>query len=110
MSVASPPARRPFMSRVVSMALIALFTGCIGQSNSAITSIGKDPVGGDKGDTGGGVEDDRCPADPAPGHVSIHRLTNDEYDNTVADLLGTHGRPAATFAPTGPSYSGYSND
>jgi len=33
-----------------------------------------------------------------PGRVGIHRLNNQEYDNTVRDLFGTSTRFAATFS------------
>jgi hypothetical protein len=43
-----------------------------------------------------------------PGWVPVHRLTNTEYNNTVADLLGTTLRPADFFqASTG---SGFDNN
>jgi hypothetical protein len=32
-----------------------------------------------------------------PGRVEIHRLNNNEYDNTVQHLLGTTSKPAAMF-------------
>jgi hypothetical protein len=34
-----------------------------------------------------------------PGRVSIHRLNNFEYDNTVLDLVGVKGMAEATFLP-----------
>src|SRR4029077_8285714 len=46
----------------------------------------------------------------APGHVAIHRLTNDEYDNTVQDLLFTTATPATAFDPSPAGQSGFSND
>jgi hypothetical protein len=32
-----------------------------------------------------------------PGRVGLHRLNNDEYNNTVRDLLGDNTAPASTF-------------
>ncbi|HLZ09802.1 MAG TPA: DUF1587 domain-containing protein, partial [Chloroflexota bacterium] len=34
---------------------------------------------------------------PEPGRVTIRRLNQTEYDNTVHDLLGTNTHPAGTF-------------
>jgi hypothetical protein len=51
-----------------------------------------------------------CSATYAPGHVGIHRLTNEEYNNTVRDLLFTTSRPADAFDPPTPGQSGFSND
>src|SRR5688500_8992862 len=64
------------------------------------------PMGpnGQAGSTGigGGPVVDMPPVgyDPAtldPGHVPVHRLTNTEYNNSVADLLGTTLKPADFF-------------
>lgn len=43
-------------------------------------------------------------------HVSLHRLSNDEYNNTVRDLLYSSSRPADAFPPSGLGNSGFSND
>jgi hypothetical protein len=51
-----------------------------------------------------------CGATYSPGHVSIHRLTNDEYNNTVRDLLFTASRPGDGFPPTTAGFSGFTND
>lgn len=40
------------------------------------------------------------PATLDPGYVPAHRLTNAEYNNSVADLLGTSLRPADFFQAT----------
>jgi hypothetical protein len=37
--------------------------------------------------------------DGEPGRVTVHRLNNTEYNNTVRDLLGTALRPADDFTP-----------
>lgn len=40
----------------------------------------------------------KCGSDaPNPGPALIRRLTHREYDNTLRDLFGTHGRPASGF-------------
>mgnify|MGYP001311053620 CR=1 FL=1 len=51
-----------------------------------------------------------CSTNYSPGHVAIHRLTNDEYNNTVRDLLFTATRPADAFDPNPPGESGFTND
>ncbi|MCU1280163.1 MAG: hypothetical protein JWM53_3709, partial [bacterium] len=51
-----------------------------------------------------------CGTSYSPGHVSIHRLTNDEYTNTVRDLLFTSSRPGDHLPPTTAGFSGFSND
>jgi hypothetical protein len=45
------------------------------------------------------------PATLDPGYLPVHRLTNTEYNNSVADLLGTTLRPADFFqAQTGTGF------
>jgi hypothetical protein len=46
--------------------------------------------------TGGGIVP---PGGTDPGRISIHRLNNLEYDNTIRDLLGTPGMAQMTFQP-----------
>ena len=53
---------------------------------------------------------DACGTDYSPGHVSIHRLTNDEYSNTMRDLLFTSSRPGDALPPTTAGFSGFTND
>jgi hypothetical protein len=43
-----------------------------------------------------------------PGRVTVHRLNNTEYNNTVRDLLGTSRRPADLF-PTDDYGEGFDN-
>ena len=43
-----------------------------------------------------------------PGRVTLHRLNNAEYNNTVRDLLGTSLRPADDF-PTDDRAYGFDN-
>jgi hypothetical protein len=52
----------------------------------------------------------KCSSTYSPGHVPIHRLTNDEYTNTVRELLHTSSRPGDAFAPSAVGRSGFSND
>jgi len=82
--------------------LLASGAGCTG----AITDRGMpiDPPGnggpgvgpgGGAGGSGPGVKPGGVP--PEPGRVTLRRLNQTEYDNTVHDLLGTNARPARTF-------------
>jgi hypothetical protein len=50
---------------------------------------------GDGDDDDGDVDEGSEP--PDPGTVTLHRLNNSEYNNTVRDLLGTGLRPADNF-------------
>lgn len=52
------------------------------------------------GESGGEPDEDACEA-PAAGPPILVRLTREEYDNTVADLLGTPLRLAEGFADDG---------
>ncbi len=55
--------------------------------------------GAGQGGSGGGTVDPPrvCDGKPVPGPVFLRRLTNWEYDNTVADLLGYKGRASIDF-------------
>lgn len=83
----------------------ALACACVG-------SIGDGDGSGNRAGppTGDPVIDKACSATYSPGHVSIHRLTNEEYNNTVRDLLHTKSRPADGFDPSSRGLSGFSND
>lgn len=45
-----------------------------------------------------------------PGHVTLPRLTRDEYDNTMRDLLGIDLQPGSTFSEDGEGNSGFNTD
>jgi hypothetical protein len=45
-----------------------------------------------------------------PGHVTIHRLNKNEYNNTVRDLFGIQFRPARGFPGDGAGESGFDNN
>jgi hypothetical protein len=45
-----------------------------------------------------------------PGRVTIPRLTRDEYNNTMRDLLGIDLRPGSDFAADGEGTSGFNTD
>lgn len=56
---------------------------------------------------GGGSAAPPVPAGANPGPSPLRRLTNDEYDATVADLLGDTSAPAAAFPGAKTSTQGY---
>jgi hypothetical protein len=99
------------MRRTCSFALIGALTtaACVGQigDGGQAGGSGGGPAGGS---SGSGVTTQSCGSSYAPGHVAIHRLTNDEYDNTVQDLLYTTSTPATQFDPSPAGQSGFSND
>ena len=45
-----------------------------------------------------------------PGHVTLPRLTNAEYENTIADLFGVSVNAHQIFTPDGEGKSGFTND
>ncbi len=45
-----------------------------------------------------------------PGQVVLHRLTRDEYNNTIRDLLGVDNRPANTFPEDAGGGGGFDNN
>lgn len=51
-----------------------------------------------------------CGGSYSPGHTMIHRLSNEEYNNTVRDLLFTTTRPGDQFASSPSSSTGFSNE
>ncbi len=104
------------MRRIYSLILFgalatAACVGKIGDEGNAITK-GHGVVGGGGTTTGAGttVTASACGTSYAPGHIAIHRLTNDEYDNTVRDLLHTTSTPATAFDPSPAGASGFEND
>ena len=45
-----------------------------------------------------------------PGRVTIPRLTREEYDNTMRDLLGIDVQPGKALTPDGEGTSGFNTD
>lgn len=88
-------------------ALAAACTGELSPGDNAAAG-GTNGVAGNGPTGGGAVEMPPVGYDPAtldPGHIPLHRLTNSEYNNSVADLLGTTLRPAEYFqAQTGTGF------
>lgn len=105
------------MRRIYSLALVGALTtaACVGSIGDGGAPGSGPGAGGDDGGVGadggaGAVTTQSCGTTYAPGHVAIHRLTNDEYDNTVGDLLFTTATPGTGFDPSPAGASGFSND
>jgi hypothetical protein len=45
-----------------------------------------------------------------PGHITMPRLTKEEYNNTMRDLLGIDIKPGNFFSEDGEGHSGFTND
>lgn len=93
-----------------SLGLVSLALGCTGVIGGASTS-----------GPGSGATNSANPTNPAnpsgtttqldaTGHYALRRLTNQEYTNTVQDLLLTKQTPGAAFQESLPGASGYTND
>jgi hypothetical protein len=95
------------MRRFFSLTLAGALTtvACVGQIGD-----GGSAGGGAGDDAGTGLTTEACGTTYAPGHIGIHRLTNDEYDNTIQDLLFTNATPGTAFDPSPAGASGFSND
>ncbi|HEY0708597.1 MAG TPA: DUF1592 domain-containing protein [Polyangia bacterium] len=108
--------------RTGAAALLAasLSVGCVGTVNDGREGPapdgtsrpgGNEPGGpgpnGNGGSGGTGVQPSAGPRDP--GRVTVRRLNQNEYDNTVRDLLGTELRPARTFL-SDTSTNGFDNN
>jgi Protein of unknown function (DUF1592)/Protein of unknown function (DUF1588)/Protein of unknown function (DUF1585)/Protein of unknown function (DUF1595)/Protein of unknown function (DUF1587) len=95
---------------------IVIGAGCTGTITGSGTPSGPSGAGASPGAGAGASTGARAGASPGTGaggntggtgtagagvidvgRVTIHRLNNTEYDNTVRDLLGTTSQPAATF-------------
>ena len=94
----------PLHLRTTLGCAVALAIGALA-CNGAIGEGGRNPNGSSM--TGaGGTSLSTPPAlgasgsgPPDSGRISIHRLNNLEYDNTVQDLLGVQGMAQASFQP-----------
>ncbi len=90
-----------------SLVFVSLALGCTGVIGGAST-----------GGPGSSATDSANPANPSDsttsldttGHYALRRLTNQEYTNTVQDLLLTKQTPGAAFQESLPGGSGYTND
>jgi hypothetical protein len=90
-----------------SMVAVALALGAMAGCQGDITGItGGGPGAGGSGTAGTGAAGTGTAGTgggPSPtmdvGRISIHRLNNLEYDNTIRDLVGVPGMAQATFQP-----------
>ena len=99
------------MRRTVSLIVCLLATAaCFGQIGDGGLPGGGGTGPGSNPSPGQQMIASACGDNYAPGHVAIHRLTNDEYDNTVRDLLYTTATPATAFDPSPAGASGFDND
>ncbi len=85
-------------ARAITAALLAL-SGCVGDLDAGPRggAGGRDPVVTPEEP----IEElpDVCVGTDDPGPAPFRRLTRDEYDNTVRDLLGDTTRPGRAFPP-----------
>jgi len=88
-----------------AMACNGAIGGGVGSNAGSANSTGTGSTGSAGGPTlmlmgtGGGTGAAGASAAPDPGRISIHRLNNLEYDNTIMDLTGVPGMAEATFQP-----------
>ena len=79
------------------------YDGLSGHDRDPFGAGDADGGGADGGDGGGGDAGDGPVAglcgDPQTGPTALRRLTNDQYDRTIADLLGVETNFSSTFAP-----------
>lgn len=104
------------VAAVVLAAAAAACTGSLGPADGADLGHGAGPGGeGSAGSTGAaggpgvGPQGDPACAAPHPGASPLRRLTRDEYNNTVRDLLGDTSDPASHF-PGDSDQNGFAND
>jgi hypothetical protein len=107
------------MQRICNLTLVGSLStaACVGSiGDGGPGGLGSSSDNGSAGADGGAgtgagvVMTQSCGSNYAPGHVGIHRLTNDEYNNTVHDLLFTTATPGTGFDPSPAGQSGFSND
>ena len=95
------------LSIAIGAVLAAAATGaCVGSiGDGGNTSGGAHPGG--PGSSGGTTADSAC---VDVGKVTIHRLNNTEYDNTVHDLLGDTTQPAEANFPIDDAAYGFDDN
>ena len=109
--------RASSLSSLLACGVVAAFGAMA--CNGAISPEGMPPTGSMTGGTGTSPTGGPMPTGPGaagsggggtgtggvgatssdPGRISIHRLNNLEYDNTMLDLVGVPGMAEATFQP-----------
>lgn len=99
---------RDHAQRLRTFGALVVLTGCSGTIVDASATGGAGTGGGGAagraaGAGAGGSVADVCPppGTPRPGTAPLRRLTRDEYNSTVRDLLGDASRPADAFTPEG---------
>jgi hypothetical protein len=99
MSVSANQNWRALAFKGVAVIGLAAATGCTGVITGATGSKGGSATASSQNPAapGGAGASSVASAAIDPGRVAIHRLNNNEYDNTVHDLLGTATQPAAQF-------------
>jgi Protein of unknown function (DUF1592)/Protein of unknown function (DUF1588)/Protein of unknown function (DUF1595)/Protein of unknown function (DUF1587)/Protein of unknown function (DUF1585) len=85
---------------------VAACTGFLGGPDGDGDPSGRSGSGAGGDDAGSGAVDPAT-LPPNPGAAPLRRLTNTEYDNTVADLLGDTTAPGAAFPGATTSTQGY---
>jgi hypothetical protein len=88
------------LRRVVPLGLLlgfaagctAVIDGAKGEAASSSPGFGSTTMSGAGATAGSNAQTARD-----PGRVTLHRLNQTEYDNTVHDLLGTSSQPARSF-------------
>ncbi len=94
------------LRKAVGLSLSVLLTGCFGNSDVALsTPAGNEPVGGARDifdpPVEPGTRGPQVCKEVLSGAAPVRRLTRDEYNNTIYDLLGDDTAPAAQFSPDG---------
>jgi hypothetical protein len=101
--------RRRWGRHAVALVCAGLTVACYEGIDPPRGGEQNDDGGSSEGDGDGDGDGDEPAADESdPGRVTVHRLNNTEYDNTIRDLLGTARRPALDFTPDDYSY-GFDN-
>jgi len=100
------------MRRIYSLILFGALTtaACVGKIGDGGNAINGSAEPGQTPNNASVATSSACGTTYAPGHIAIHRLTNDEYDNTIRDLLYTTATPATAFDPSPAGESGFEND
>ena len=94
----SPPTRALLAAAVFGLAVAIGCTGVIDDPGTPGGGGTAGPGGLDRPGGGGTLTPAECAAEIRPGKLPpLVRLTRDEYDNTVRDLLGDDTRPARSF-------------
>jgi hypothetical protein len=93
----------------------AACTGDIGNLDGSAASGDMAPSAAPGEATPGAVSNNanemaRCATAPDPGNVLMRRLTHEEYDNTVRDLLGDTSAPGTKFPTDGDAHTGFDNE